>query len=86
MDGLPRNEIKFKDFPKFTNSEVVNKELNNLFTLICNDFIASWYFMISDDKDEEFIEEIVKLIDYLVKDLEVRLNKVIKISNKSSYQ
>jgi len=76
MDGLPRNEIKFKDFPKFTNSEVVNKELNNLFTLICNDFIASWYFMISDDKDEEFIEEIVKLIDYLVKDLEVRLNKV----------
>ncbi|ORX55927.1 hypothetical protein BCR36DRAFT_346334 [Piromyces finnis] len=76
MEGLPAAEIKFKDFPKFTNSDILNKEINNLFTLICNDFIASWFFMISDDKDEEFIEEIVKLIDYLIKDLETRLKKI----------
>jgi len=76
MDGLTSQEIKFKDFPDFSKSSIVNKEINNLFTLICNDFIASWFFLISEDKDEEFIEEVVKVIDYLVKDLEVRLNKV----------
>lgn len=76
MDSLPVVEIKYKDFPKFTNSKLINKELNNLFTLICNDFIARWFFLISEDQDEEFIEEIAKLIDALIKDIEIRLKKI----------
>jgi len=78
MDGLPLADIKFKDFPNFTKSKIVNKEINNLFTLICNNFVASWFFQISEDKDEEFIEEVVKIIDYLIKDLSIRLSKVNK--------
>jgi len=76
MDGLPLADIKFKDFPNFTKSKIVNKEINNLFTLICNNFVASWFFQISEDKDEEFIEEVVKIIDYLIKDLSIRLSKI----------
>lgn len=85
MDSLPFAEIKFKDFPKFTNSDIINKEISNLFTLICNDFIARWFFLISEDQDEEFIEEIVKVIDYLIKDIEIRLKKVKYIYKSNIY-
>jgi hypothetical protein len=63
----------FKPY-QLSSSNLINDQLSKILTLLLRDHISSWFALISTNED--FLMEIIKVIEYIFNQLEHRLSKM----------